>query len=573
MIRIPLNGEGMGARCAAWAAAVVLVAGGCDTRTLLVAEPSDGGSDASGEVGGDGLDGVETDRTDDRGGDGGDLPPDGPSFDTDALGDEFADEGRESGDDATDGAGDDGAATDAEPSCPVWVVPAATGSPEDGSAENPFVGLRRALEARGSCAHIVLRDSSPESPFEAAVEIAVAAGEILTIEGDPAEARPVELDARDGIGLSAGGGGSLVLRHLAVRNGRGPSGGCLDALVGSLRLEDTEWTGCRADAQCSAVAVTAAAVDIVDSRFLSNEVLGDTPSSWGAIGTVCIDGPVDTAHVLVERCRIEDNQAGEGAPLWMRARTEDATVQDCLFLRNGAHIGASAVEGHVGSLAHCRFADNGVMSEAPTVWLEAGPRSRVVHNVFIDNRAARGASALELSQGLVANNLFVRNGCSDSPGSGWCLSAVWVSPRSGGGSVDLRNNTFVDNASVRGIAHLAFDSAYGAVHSNLFVGGAGTAAVGTVHPELTASAELRYNAWWDVPEPVWGDGIRVGDGNAEADPLFAGGDDYRLGPGSAAIDAGDPDPSLSDPDGTRSDVGAFGGPEGDWIPLEEGGAP
>jgi hypothetical protein len=73
--------------------------------------------------------------------------------------------------------------------------------------------------------------------------------------------------------------------------------------------------------------------------------------------------------------------------------------------------------------------------------------------------------------------------------------------------------------------------------------------------------------------PVFGDGVRVADGNFETDPLFVGADDYRLGAESAARNAGDPDPLLADPDGSRNDPGAFGGPEGDWTPLPEGGAP
>ena len=40
--------------------------------------------------------------------------------------------------------------------------------------------------------------------------------------------------------------------------------------------------------------------------------------------------------------------------------------------------------------------------------------------------------------------------------------------------------------------------------------------------------------------------------------------DYQLLPGSVCIDAGNPDPIFNDPDGSRNDIGAFGGPLGDW---------
>jgi hypothetical protein len=52
-----------------------------------------------------------------------------------------------------------------------------------------------------------------------------------------------------------------------------------------------------------------------------------------------------------------------------------------------------------------------------------------------------------------------------------------------------------------------------------------------------------------------------GTGEISADPLFVDTDDYRLGDGSPARDAGHPGPLYFDPDETRNDMGAYGGPE------------
>ncbi len=75
----------------------------------------------------------------------------------------------------------------------------------------------------------------------------------------------------------------------------------------------------------------------------------------------------------------------------------------------------------------------------------------------------------------------------------------------------------------------------------------------------------------------WG-GITGGQGLINSDPQFTSSDDYHIGSDSPGWDAGNP--SLSDPDGSRSDMGYFGGPNCPiypvvtsikLIPLENGG--
>jgi diadenosine tetraphosphatase ApaH/serine/threonine PP2A family protein phosphatase len=75
------------------------------------------------------------------------------------------------------------------------------------------------------------------------------------------------------------------------------------------------------------------------------------------------------------------------------------------------------------------------------------------------------------------------------------------------------------------------------------------------------------------PNGLWPDVVQV-EGEAEedwpdgegvvADPLWSdpSNGDFRLGEGSPAIDAGPAD--VSDDDGSLADLGAFGGPGGDW---------
>jgi hypothetical protein len=54
-----------------------------------------------------------------------------------------------------------------------------------------------------------------------------------------------------------------------------------------------------------------------------------------------------------------------------------------------------------------------------------------------------------------------------------------------------------------------------------------------------------------------------GTGNIDSDPVFVGGGDYHLQNGSPCIDAGNPSGTYNDADGSRNDMGAYGGPNGD----------
>lgn len=56
------------------------------------------------------------------------------------------------------------------------------------------------------------------------------------------------------------------------------------------------------------------------------------------------------------------------------------------------------------------------------------------------------------------------------------------------------------------------------------------------------------------------------DGNIDEDPLFMDVEngDFHLQQGSPCIDAGNPAPEYNDPDGSRNDMGAYGGQNGNW---------
>ena len=91
------------------------------------------------------------------------------------------------------------------------------------------------------------------------------------------------------------------------------------------------------------------------------------------------------------------------------------------------------------------------------------------------------------------------------------------------------------------------------------------------HPESPPT--IAYNDLWQN-QPGDTLGCTLETGNRSQDPLFvdAARGDYRLRTDSPLIDAGEPDVALNDADGSRNDMGAYGGPQPRPAPAPQAGA-
>lgn len=91
-----------------------------------------------------------------------------------------------------------------------------------------------------------------------------------------------------------------------------------------------------------------------------------------------------------------------------------------------------------------------------------------------------------------------------------------------------------------------------------------------VYAQFSSTPNVNYN-------DVWNNGLRdtsptnysptnLGNAgnNLSVDPLFSG-SDYRLQAGSQCVNGGMPDPAYNDTDGSRNDIGAWGGPGGGGV--------
>ena len=146
--------------------------------------------------------------------------------------------------------------------------------------------------------------------------------------------------------------------------------------------------------------------------------------------------------------------------------------------------------------------------------------------------------------GYAYNCVFVKNG-----GSGIGLAGLYWAGGYSYGNLTAFNNIFVQNGS------------YG-IDMAIPAGGPNTSASSIVL-DYNDSVENGIALYSGVFGP--GKYYAIGNNSISLTPNFVGGNqgvsnqDFRLAPGSPCIDAGNPGDGWLDPDGTRSDLGAFGG--------------
>ena len=200
------------------------------------------------------------------------------------------------------------------------------------------------------------------------------------------------------------------------------------------------------------------------------------------------------------------------------------------------------------------------------IWCRQGS-PEIIGNQIIDCSVS-GIFADSSSHPIIRQNIFKQN---DGYGI-WCLNYSDPEIKNniiygntyegikclGSSAPDIINNTIYTNGQ-DGI--LCEDQANATILNNII----GDNVFYGIECYDSSNPSINYNDVWNNRGGNY-KRCSPGEGDISEDPLFVGGDpfDYHLQPGSPCIDAGDPDAQYNDVDDLRNDMGAYGGPYGNW---------
>jgi len=347
----------------------------------------------------------------------------------------------------------------------------------------------------------------------------------------------------------------------------------------------------------------------LELRLVAEEGPAVTTLDGQGVGPVVAIDQGQTAAVLAGftitggQSNFTNDYTGHGGGIYLDAA---ATIQNNVLYENVAAFHGGGLYGESGDvvLLDNVFEGNDADFDGGGAYIKNSD-GLIEGNLFLDNEADDDGGGLFIGNGSLAEirwNVFAENECTgvnDNTDQGWGGGILNHS----GADTSIHNNLFVGNIAENAGALFVFDSAPEVVNNTAYDNHATTAgnaagfrvfqgefsnnalADGTgtgVHIIGSgAGVTFEYNAIWDftdgafLDDPVVpGDGDLIGvDGNIAVNPLFGlassdfvWNDDLSLQSTSLLINAGDPTPFENDVDGTRNDIGAFGGPDGDWTP-------
>jgi hypothetical protein len=373
-------------------------------------------------------------------------------------------------------------------------------------------------------------------------------GAALYVDGSLADLHAVTF--RDGTAANGRWGGQIGVRGgqitadgLVVEGGASPNGG-------AIYLEDT-----LASFTASIVANGQASGDVQE---------GGTDASSGG-GLYVVDSHLDLVDTEITDCAA----AFGGGGLYATGSGSVITVRGGSFARDSADFGGGLLcqDNALCELADVAFVDDEAALQGGAFGAFSARVDLVGCSIVRGTAAIGGGGSYSDGQGTLANDLFCGN-----------AARVWGGAISaeGGSAVDSANDDFVWNSADQDGAALGSDGSTVTAVNGLFLGQralAGEALVRLGAGQLDATYALTWDngvdAVFELPSSL-----------VEVDPELPGlvdGDcdasDFAPRLGSPLVDAGDP--AILDRDGSRSDIGRYGGPKADdafWADGDDDGS-
>ena len=261
---------------------------------------------------------------------------------------------------------------------------------------------------------------------------------------------------------------------------------------------------------------------------IKDVVLEDNGGGWGGGMRLYLS----TARF--ENCTITGNSSRHGGVIWVNESNPVFVNVDIIDNSGGDDVGGGI-----------KFMDSG----------------GTLRNVrFIRNSADFGAAIYSTGSDITLENVIFYDNSSADGGS--AIYAV------GSSNITAKNVVFSSNtAGVNGGAIYSISSSINLVNS-ILRGDSPEEIYFSPDGDL-ASIMISYsNIQGGQDGIITNDNVTVEwlDGNLDEDPLFADVEngDFHLQEGSSCINAGNPDTEYNDPDGSRNDMGSYGGPNGNW---------
>jgi hypothetical protein len=259
-------------------------------------------------------------------------------------------------------------------------------------------------------------------------------------------------------------------------------------------------------------------------------------------GHWCLRGGA-RANIHVSLCRFsnpQDPSIGAGV---LTGAANDVVIENCVFdsIMTGFH---DILGTRLTIIRNCYF--NNYRNQAVAL----SNQKTVIENCIFSNSGTYQTAVTGVTDTLFMNNLLIYN---NSSGIGCGVVDTMTCFNS---TMDFYNNSQAAHAFNTGIG------------SKVIINNSISNIAEATYVFENRYLRLAYNNFWNVETEVYvepGGTIDTTGGNLREYPMFIGSGDYHLQALSPLIDAGDP--TIMDVDGTRSDIGVYGGPGGSSYPY------